>query len=132
MKTDKKRRAGMRYSRKKLKIKQSELATLAGVSLETIVRYERCKHVSRETDSRIGGAILRMVAKQNPEAVKRAVQPFLEATEEFEKILSVEPGTELAAQLEKLNGKTLAEMKAQAEGVGIFRRAANNFLSLAK
>ncbi len=130
MKADKKRRAGMRISRKKLRLKQSELAALAGVSLETIIRYERCKHVSPETDSRIGGAILRMVMKKYPQAVKRAVQPFLEEAEKWEKIHSVEPGSQLALELERLNGKTLAEMKAQAEGVGIFRRAANNFLSL--
>jgi transcriptional regulator with XRE-family HTH domain len=132
MKTEKKRRAQMRTSRKMLRLKQSELAALAGVSLETIVRYERCKHVSPETDARIGEAIFRIVAKRNPEMVKQAVQPFLDATEECVKILSVQPGTELAAQLEKLDGESLAELKAYAEKIAIFRRAANNFLSWAK
>jgi hypothetical protein len=43
----------------------------------------------------------------------------------------VEPGTELAAQLEKLNGKTLAEMKAQAEITANFlRRASSIAISL--
>jgi|SRR5271169_7241248 len=132
MNPDKKRRAAMRYTRKKLKLKQSELAALAGVSLQTIDRYERCKHVSVETDARIGGAIIRMVAKQNPEIWKQAIQPFLDATEGWEKILSVEPGTELAAQVEKFNGKSLAELKAHAETLAVFRRAANNFLSWTK
>jgi transcriptional regulator with XRE-family HTH domain len=96
----------MRATRRKLKLKQSELAALAGVSLETVVRYERCKQVSVTTDARIGEAILRMVMKKNPEAVKQAVQPMLEQAEKWEKmhekIHSVEPGTELALELEAL------------------------------
>jgi hypothetical protein len=133
MKIDKNRRAGLLKIREQvLQIEQSELATLADVSLETVVRYERCEEVSLETDTRIGSAIVRLVMKRNPELTKRAVQPFLDATEEWEKIPSVQPGTELAAQLEKLKGESLAELKAYAEKIAIFRRAANNFLSLTK
>jgi transcriptional regulator with XRE-family HTH domain len=123
----------MRATRRKLKLKQSELAALAGVSLETVVRYERCKQVSVTTDARIGEAILRMVMKKNPEAVKQAVQPMLEQAEKWEKIHSVEPGTELALELERLNGKSLAELKTHVEMVaGFLRRGANNFLSVIK
>jgi hypothetical protein len=133
MTIDKNRRAGLlRIREQVLQIEQSELATLADVSLETVVRYERCEEVSLETDTRIGSAIVRLVMKRNPELTKRAVQPFLDATEEWEKILSVQPGTESAAQLEKLKGESLAELKAYAEKIAIFRRAANNFLSLTK
>jgi hypothetical protein len=133
MTIDKNRRAGLlRIREQVLQIEQSELATLADVSLETVVRYERCEEVSLETDTRIGSAIVRLVMKRNPELTKRAVQPFLDATEEWEKILSVQPGTESAAQLEKIKGESLVELKAYAEKIAIFRRAANNFLSLTK
>jgi DNA-binding XRE family transcriptional regulator len=126
--TDKQRRTMVRYTRLKLNVTRSELAALAGVNLETIIQYETCKEISRENDSHIGNAIIRLVMERNPEATKKAVQPFLKEAEKWEKIHSVEPGTELAAQLEKLNGKTLAEMKTQAEGVGIFRRAMSSWI----
>ncbi len=53
MKTDKNRRAGLRRVRKVLRLKQVELAVLAGVSPETVARYERGKRMSQGTDTRI-------------------------------------------------------------------------------
>jgi transcriptional regulator with XRE-family HTH domain len=131
MKTDKKRRAQLRTFRKMLRLRQSELAALAGVSPETIARYERYKRMSHDTDARIAGAIFRMIAKKNPEAVKQAAQPVLEAAEKWEKILSVEPGSEAALELEKVSGKSLAELKTRAETMaGFLRRGVNIPLSL--
>jgi transcriptional regulator with XRE-family HTH domain len=46
MKIDKENRAGLRKARKAVRLKQEELAALAGVSPETVARFERCKHVS--------------------------------------------------------------------------------------
>jgi transcriptional regulator with XRE-family HTH domain len=133
MKTDKERRAHLRKFRKVLRLKQSELAALAGVSLETVARYERCKQVSLTIDARIGEAIFRTFAKKNPEAVKQAAQPVLKAPEKWEGILSLEPGSEAALELEKLNGKSLAELKLHAETLAVFfRSGANNFLSFIK
>ena len=53
MKTDKNRRAGLRRFCKVLRLKQMELAVLAGVSPETVARYKRGKGVSQGTDTRI-------------------------------------------------------------------------------
>jgi transcriptional regulator with XRE-family HTH domain len=94
--TDKKHRAGLRRARKVLRLKQEELAVLAGVSQETVARFERGKHVSRIAGDRVTEAIFRTIAKKNPEAVKQAAQPVLEAAEKWERVLSVEPGSELA------------------------------------
>jgi transcriptional regulator with XRE-family HTH domain len=115
VKHDKKRRAMMRKMRKKLNLKQSELAALAGISQRTLARVERGKHVSLVTEDRVSGAILRTAARRNPEAVNQAAKPFVEAAEKWERVLSLEPGSELALKVEKLNGKSLAELKAQAE-----------------
>ena len=129
--TDKKRRAQFRNFRKVLRLKQVELAALAGVSPETIARFERCKHVSLDSDYRIAEAIFRVVAQRNPESVKQAAQPFLEAAQKWDRVLSVEPGSETALELERLNGKSLAELKTQAETLAPFLRgAANIALSL--
>lgn len=133
MQTDKKRRGQLRTFRKMLGLKQSELAVMAGVSRETVARYERCKRVSPDIDARIFGAILKMVAKKNPEPVKQAAQKLLEEAENWEKILSVEPGSQLALDLERLNQKSLGELRIQAETMGGFlRRGANIPLSLLK
>ena len=62
----------------------------------------------------------------DPEAVLQAAQPIIDAAANMEKILSLEPRSDLAQQLEKLNGKTLAERKAQAEKTaGFLGRVAN-------
>jgi transcriptional regulator with XRE-family HTH domain len=133
VKTDKKRRSQLRYYRKVLHLKQDELATLAGVSPETVARYERGKRVSQDTDARIFRAIFRTAAKKSPEGVNLAAQPLLAEAEKWEKVLHLEPGSDLALELEKLNGKTLAELKAQAEViVGFLRGLTNNFVSLTK
>jgi transcriptional regulator with XRE-family HTH domain len=129
--TDKKRRAMMRAVRKKLKLKQSELAVLAGVSVETVARFERGKHVSLTTQDRVNGAIIRMAAKKNPEAFKKAAEPALKEAARWEKVLSLEPGSKVALELERLNGKSLAELKVVAETLAPFLRgAANIALSL--
>ena len=133
MNTDKKRRAMIRKMRKRLKLKQSELAALAGIPHQLLARFERGKHVSLITEDRVTGAIIRMAAKKNPEAVKQAAQPVLEAAEKWERILSLEPGSETALELERLNGKSLAELKTQAETTaGFLRSAAIIGLSLTK
>jgi len=80
------------------------------------------KSVSFITQDRITGALVRVAAKRNPEAVRQAVQPTLEAAEKWERVLSLEPGTQLALEVEKLNGNTLAELKVQAESVAGFLR----------
>jgi transcriptional regulator with XRE-family HTH domain len=80
--TDKKRRAMMLRMRKQLlHLKQSELAALAGIPQQTLARFERGKHVSLTTQDRVTGAIVRMVAKRNPEAFKQAAQPALDEAE---------------------------------------------------
>jgi len=133
MKIDKHRRAGLRRFRKILRLKQEELAVLAGVSPEMVARFERCKHVSRIVEERVTEAIFRTIAKKNPEAVKQAAQPVLEAAEKWERVLSVDPGSEAALELEKQTGKSLAELKAQAETLaGFLRSTANIGLSLLK
>ena len=116
-----------------LRLKQSELAASAHVSPETIDRYERCKHVSRENDQRICVAVFRVIAQRNPEAVNRAARPVLDAAEKCDRILSLEPGSQPALELEKLSGKSLSELKTQAETLAPFLRgAANGALSLTK
>jgi transcriptional regulator with XRE-family HTH domain len=116
-----------------LRLKQKELAALAGVSPETVARYERGKRVSQDTDARIYGAVFRMIAKKNPEAVNQAAQPALEAAEKWERVLSLKPENEAALELEKQTGKSLAELKTQAETLADFlRSAANIALSLTK
>ena len=133
MKIDKNRRAGLRRFRKILRLKQEELAVLAGVSPEMVARFERCKHVSRIVEERVTETIFRTIAKKNPEAVKQAAQPVLEAAEKWERVLTVEPGSEAALELEKQTGKSLAELKAQAETLaGFLRGTANIGLSLLK
>jgi transcriptional regulator with XRE-family HTH domain len=133
MEIDKQRRAQLRTFRKALRLKQEELAVLAGVSPEMVARFERCKHVSRIVEERVTEAIFRTIAKKNPEAVKQAAQPVLEAAEKWERVLSVEPGSEAALELEKQTGKSLAELKAQAETLaGFLRGTANIGLSLLK
>jgi transcriptional regulator with XRE-family HTH domain len=133
VKTDKKHRAQMRTLRKMLRVKQDELAALAGLTSKTIARYERGKHVSLTIEARVGEALIRMIAKKNPESVKQAAQPMLEWAEKCEKVLSVEPGSELAPELERLNGKSLAQLKTEAQTLTpFFRGAANGALSLLK
>ncbi len=133
MKTDKNRRAGLRRVRKVLRLKQVELAVLAGVTPEMVARFERGKHVSRIVEERVTKAIFRTIAKKNPEAVKQAAQPALEAAEKCERVLSLESGSEAALKLEKQTGKSLAELKTHAEAAaGLLRRTANIALSLAK
>src|SRR3989442_10645857 len=123
----------MRRARKMLRLKQEELAVLAGVSPDTVSRFERCKHVSRVVEERVNKAILKAVAKKNPEAMNRAAQPALEATEKCDRVLSLEPGSEAALKLEKQTGKSLAELKTHAEAAaGFLRRTANVALSLTK
>lgn len=126
MEINKQRRAQLRTFRKALQLKQGQLAALAGVSPEMVARFERCKHVSRIVEERVTEAIFRMIAKKNPEAVNRAAQPALEAADKWERVLSVKPGSEAALSLEKQTGKSLAELKIQAESVaGLLRGAAN-------
>jgi len=133
MKIDKEHRAGLRSARKVLRLKQEELAVLAGVSPETVARFERGKHVSRIVEERVTKAIFRTIAKKNPETVNQAAQPALEAAEKWEKVLSLEPGSEAALELEKQTGKNLAELKTQAKTLaGFLRSAANIALSLTK
>ena len=133
MKTDKNRRAGLRRFRKVLRLKQEELATLAGVSREMVARFERGKHVSRIVDERVTKALFRTIAKKNPEAVNRAAKPALEAAEKWDRVLSLEPGSEAVLKLEKQTGKSLAELKTHAEtAAGLLRRTANIALSLTK
>jgi len=126
VKTYKAHRVSMRKMRKRLNLTQSELATLAGVSDRFVVRMERGKSMSFITQDRITGALVRLAAQRNPEAVRQAVQPTLEAAEKWERVLSLEPGSELALQVEKLNGKSLAELKAHAEKVAEFLRSTAN------
>jgi len=133
VKPDKNRRAQLRKFRKTLRLKQKELAVLAGVSAETVARYERGKRVSHDTDERIFGAVFKTVAKKNPEVMKQAAQPVLEAAEQWEKVLSLEPGSEAALGLEKQTGKSLAELKTHAEAAaGLLRNVANVAVSLLK
>jgi len=133
VKTEKNRRAGLRRFRKVLGLKQEELAALACVSPETVAQYERGKPVSEDTDARICGAVFSMIAKKNPEAVNQAAQPALEAAEKWERVLSLEPESEAAIELEKQAGKSLAELKVQAETLtGFLRSAANIAISLTK
>ena len=133
VKTDKNRRAQLRKFRKMLRLKQADLAALAGVSAETVARYERGKRVSQDIDERICGTVFKMIAKKNPEAVKQAAQPALEAAEKWERVLSLEPGSEAALEREKQPGKSLAELKSQSETLtGFLRSAANVALSLTK
>jgi len=133
MEIDKQRRAQLRTFRKALRLKQEELAVLAGVSPEMVARFERCKHVSRIVEEHVTEAIFRTIAKKNPEAVNKAAQPALEAAEKWERVLSLEPGSQPALELEKQTGKSLAELKAQAETLtGFLRSAANIALSLTK
>jgi transcriptional regulator with XRE-family HTH domain len=117
-----------------LRLKREELAALAGVSRETVARFETGEQMSPIIEERVTKAVFTAVAKKNPEAVNQAAQPVLEAAEKCERILSsLEPGSEAALELEKLNGKSLAELKAQAQAIADFlRRRANNFLSLTK
>jgi len=133
MEIDKHRRAQLRTFRKALRLKQKELAVLAGVGPEMVARFERCKHVSRIVEEHVTEAISRTIAKKNPEAVNKAAQPALEAAEKWERVLSLEPGSQPALELEKQTGKSLAELKAQAETLtGFLRSAANIALSLTK
>jgi hypothetical protein len=75
----------------------------------------------------------RTIAKKNPEAVKQAAQPALEAAEKWERVLSLEPRSEAALEREKQPGKSLAELKSQSETLtGFLRSAANVALSLTK
>jgi len=84
-------------------------------------------------EDRVTEAFVRTTAKQNPEAVKQAAQPVLEAAEKWERILSLEPGSEAALELERVSGKSLAELKIQAEmTAGFLRGTANISLSLIK
>jgi DNA-binding transcriptional regulator YiaG len=57
--TDKARRAMIRKMRERLKVKQSELAALAGIPQKLLARFERGKHVSLITEDRVTGAITR-------------------------------------------------------------------------
>ncbi len=133
MKIDKHRRAELRTFRKALRLKQGQLAVLARVSPETVSRFERCKHVSRSVEERVTRAIFSVAAKRNPEAIKQAAQPALDAAEKWDRVLSVEPGSEAALNLEKQTGKRLAELKTQAESVaGLLRGAASAAISLLK
>ena len=115
MKTDEER-AAMRKIRKVLHLTQSELAALAGVPLQSVIRLERGKHVSLTVEDRVSEALIRMTVKKNPEAMERAMQPVQQALDTYQKILAVEPGSELAQKVEKFYGKSLVELKAQAEG----------------
>jgi hypothetical protein len=65
----------------------------------------------------------------HPEAVEQMTRPFIDAANKWEKILSVEPGSDIAFKLEKLNGKTLAELKAQAGITAKFLRGVANIPS---
>jgi len=123
----------MREIRKKLNLKQSELAALAGVSQQTFARFERHKHVSLINEDRISTALIKTAMQNNPEMVKQATQPALEAADKWQQILYLEPGSEAALELEKLSGQSLPELKAQAEKVASFLRGiSNTALSLAK
>ena len=104
-----------------------------GVTPEMVARFERGKHISRIVEERVTKAIFRTIAKKNPEAVKQAAQPALEAAEKCERVLSLESGSEAALKLEKQTGKSLAELKTHAEAAaGLLRRTANIALSLTK
>jgi len=130
---DKNRRAQLRRFRKVLRLKQEVLATLAGVTPEMVSRFERGKHVSRIVEERVTKAIFRTIAKKNPEAVKQAAQPALEAAEKCDRVLSLEPGSEAALKLEKQTGKSLAELKTHAENAaGLLRNVVKGAFSLLK
>jgi len=130
---DKNRRAQLRRFRKVLRLKQEELAVLAGVSTDTVARYERGEEVSLGTDERISRAIFGMIAKKNPEAVNRAAQPALEWAEKCDRVLSLEPRSEAALKLEKQTGKSLAELKTHAENAaGLLRNVVKGAFSLLK
>ena len=65
--------------------------------------------------------------------MKQAAQPVLEAAEQWEKVLSLEPGSEAALGLEKQTGKSLAELKTHAEAAaGLLRNVANVAASFLK
>jgi DNA-binding XRE family transcriptional regulator len=123
VKTDKERSA-MRKMRKALHVTQSDLAALAGVPLQSVIRLERGKHVSQTTEDRVSTAMIKMAVKKNPEAMARALQPVQQALATYQKILAVEPGSELAQKVEQFYGKSLVELKAQAEGMTNFLGAA--------
>jgi transcriptional regulator with XRE-family HTH domain len=125
-------RAQFQEFRKKLRLKQEQLAALVGVSPEKIARFERGKHLSQDTNTRIVTAILKTIAKKNPEAMRQAARrAVLGWAEKCDRVLSVEPESDLALELERLNGKSLAELKAQAEKLSpLFRNAAKGALSL--
>jgi hypothetical protein len=95
---------------------------------------QRCQQLKLLiAEDRVASAIIITVAKNNPEAVKQAAQPMLDAAEKWERILSLESGSGAALELEKLNGKSLAELKTQVETMaGFLRGLANIPLSLAK
>ncbi len=123
----------MRKIRKKLNLTQSELATLAGVSHRFVARFERHKKVSFITEDRISGALVRLAAKRNPEAVRQGLQPVLQAADKWHQILYLEPGSEVALEIEKLSGQSLPELKDQAAKVASFLRGVSNTaLSLTK
>ena len=133
MNPDKDRRAQLRRFRKVLRLKQVELAVLAGVTPEMVARFERGKHVSRIVEERVTKAIFRTIAKKNPEAVNRAAQPALEWAEKCDRVLSLEPRSEAALKLEKQTGKSLAELKTHAENAaGLLRNVVKGAFSLLK
>jgi transcriptional regulator with XRE-family HTH domain len=121
---DKKRRLMMIRMRKALHLTQGELATLAGVPLQSVIRFERGKHLSPTNQDRISGAIFKVIAKKHPEAMARAMEPVQQALATYQKILAVEPGSEQAQKVERLYGKSLPELKTQAEGMTNFLGAA--------
>jgi transcriptional regulator with XRE-family HTH domain len=123
VKTDKER-AAMRKMRKALHLTQNELAALAGIPSQLLARFERGKHVSLTNEDRISGAIFKVIAKKNPEAMARAMEPVQQALANYQKILAVEPGSELAQKVEQFYGKSLVELKLQAEGMTNFLGAA--------
>jgi transcriptional regulator with XRE-family HTH domain len=126
VKADKNHRAQMRRLRKMLQVKQDELATLAGLSSKTVARYERGKHVSLTTEALIGDALIRMIAKKNPESVKLAAQPVLETADKCDRIISLESGSQSALELERLTGKSLSQLKIEAETLPPFLRGVGN------
>jgi transcriptional regulator with XRE-family HTH domain len=89
-------KAQFRAFRKKLRLKQEDLASLAGVSPETVAKFERGKHVSQDTSQGICIAVFKANAQRNPEAMKKAAQPALEAAERCDRVLSLEPGSQSA------------------------------------
>jgi transcriptional regulator with XRE-family HTH domain len=83
MKVDTNHRAGLRKLRTAMRLPQNKLAAMAGVSPSTVLRYERCRCVSEDSDRRIVMALFEEYARRNPPELKRAAKPIHQALEKI-------------------------------------------------